>query len=40
MFCVETFILEYWEKKTKTENQQLFEGIIDGTLSDRVEVLN
>ena len=28
MFCLETFILDYWEK-TWTENQQLFDGIID-----------
>ena len=36
MFCLETFILDYWEKKTRTENQQLFEGIIDVTLFDGV----
>ena len=38
MFCLETFILNYWEK-TWTENQQLFDGIIDVTLFDRVEGL-
>ena len=36
MFCLETFILHYWEK-TQAENQQLFDGIIDVTLFDRVE---
>jgi hypothetical protein len=39
MFCLKTFILGYWEK-TRTENQQLFEGIIDVTLFDRVEGLD
>ena len=39
MFCLQTFILDYWEKKG-TENQQLFEGIIDFTLLDRVEGLD
>ena len=38
MFCVETFILDYWEK-TRTENQQLSDGIIDVTLFVRVEGL-
>ena len=38
MFCLETFILDYWEK-TWTENQQLFDGIIDITLFDGVEGL-
>ena len=37
-FCPETFILDYWEK-TWTENQQLFDGIIDVTLFDGVEGL-
>ena len=36
MFCLETFILNYWEKETRTENQQLFDGIIDVTLFDGV----
>ena len=36
MFCLETFILDYREKKTWTENQQLFDGIIDVTLFDGV----
>ena len=40
MSCLETFILDYWEKKTQTENQQLFEGIIDMTLFDIVEGLD
>ena len=40
MFCLETFILVYWEKKTRTENQQLCDRIIDVTLSDGVEGLN
>ena len=35
MFCLETFILDHWEK-TGTENQQLFDVIIDVTLFDRV----
>ena len=39
MFCLETFILDYWEK-TRTENQQLFDGIIDVALIDWVERLN
>ena len=40
MFCLETFISDYWEKKTRIENQQLFYGIIDITLFDRVEGLD
>ena len=45
MFCHETFILDlfildYWEQKTQIENQQLFDGIIDVTLFDRVEGLD
>ena len=36
MFCLETFILDYREKKTWTENQQLFDGIIDIILFDEV----
>ena len=39
MFCLETFILDYWEK-TWTENQQLFDRIIDVTLFDGVENLD
>ena len=39
MFCLETFILDYWEK-TPSENQQLFDGIIDITLFDGVEGLD
>ena len=39
MVCLETFTLDYWEK-TGTENQQLFDGIIDVTLYDGVEWLN
>ena len=39
MFCLETFILDYWEK-TWTENQQLFDGIIDIALFDGVEGLD
>ena len=31
MFCLETFILDNTEKKTQTENQQLFDGITDIT---------
>ena len=38
MFFLETFILEYLEK-TLTENQQLFDRIIDVTLFDGVEGL-
>ena len=37
MFCVETLILDYWEKKT--ENEQLFDGMIDVKLFDGVEGL-
>ena len=40
MFCLETFILDYWGKKTRTENQQLFDGIIDVTLFDGEEGLD
>ena len=40
MFCLKTFILDYWKKKTQTENQQLFDGIMDITLFDGVEGLN
>ena len=39
MVCLETFTLDYWEK-TRTENQQLFDRIIDVTLFDRVEGLD
>ena len=39
MFYLETFILDCWEKK-RTGNQQLFDGIIDITLFDRVEGLD
>ena len=39
LVCLETFLLDYW-KKTWTENQQLFDGIIDVTLFDGVEGLN
>ena len=39
MFWIETLILDYWEK-TRTENQQLFDGIIDVTLFDWVEGLD
>ena len=39
MFGLETFVLGYWEK-TQTENQQLFDGIIDVTLFDGVERLD
>ena len=39
MVSFETFILDYWEKQ-KTENQQLFDGIIDVILFDGVEGLN
>ena len=35
-FCCETFILDY----KGTENQQLFDGIIDVTLFDGVEELD
>ena len=40
MFCLETFILDYWEKETRTENQQLFDGIMDITIFDGVEGLD
>ena len=40
MFCLETFLLDYWEKKTWTENQQLFDRIIDVTLFDGLEGLD
>ena len=40
MFCLEKFILVYWEKKTRTENQQLFDGIIDVILFFGVERLD
>ena len=40
MFFLEKFILDYWEKKTRTENQQLFDKIIDVTLFDGVEGLD
>ena len=33
-------LFQITEKKTQTENQQLFDGIIDGTLFDRVEGLS
>ena len=36
VICLETFILDYSE----TENQQLFDGIIDVTLFDEVEGLD
>ena len=36
MFCVETFILDHWEK---TEYQQLFDELIDVTLCDGIEGL-
>ena len=39
MFHLEIFILDYWEK-TWTENQQLFDRIIDVTLFDGVENLD
>ena len=39
MFWIETLILDYWEK-TRTKNQQLFDGIIDITLFDVAEGLN
>ena len=39
MLCIDTFILDYWEK-IWTENQQLFDWIIDVTLFDGVEGLN
>ena len=35
-FCLQTFILDYWEK-TWTKNQQLFDGIVGVTLFDGVE---
>ena len=35
MFC----LLDYWEK-TRTEDQKLFDGIIDVTLFDGVEGLD
>ena len=35
MFCLETFISDYWEK-TWIENQQLFDRIIDVTLFDGI----
>ena len=38
MFCHETLTLDYREK-TRDENQQLFEGIIDITLFAGVEGL-
>ena len=38
MFCLKTFILDYWEK-THSENQQLFDGKIYITLFDRVKGL-
>ena len=37
-FGLETFLLDYWEKKSRTENQQLFDRIIDITLFDGVEL--
>ena len=40
MFCLETFILDYWGKNKQTENQQLFDGKIDVTLFDGVEGLD
>ena len=39
MFCHETCILDYLEKKL-TVNQQLFDEIVDVTLFDGVEVLD
>ena len=33
-------ILDYWEKKTQTENQQLFDWMIDVALFDGVERLS
>ena len=39
MSFLDTVILDYWER-TQTENQQLFDGIIDVTLFDGVEGLN
>ena len=39
MFCLETFILDYWEK-TQIENKQFFDVIIDITLFDGVEGLD
>ena len=36
MFCLETSILDCWEK-TGTVNKQLFDGIIDNALFDGVE---
>ena len=38
-FCLETFILDYWEK-TWIENPQFFDGIIDITLFDEVQGLD
>ena len=43
MFCLETFILDIFqitEKKQQTENQQLFNRIIDVTLLFGVEGLD
>ena len=39
MFCLATFILDYWEK-TRTENQQLSDRIIDVALFDWVSRRN
>ena len=39
MFCLETFILDYWEK-TQIKSQQLFEVIIDITSFYGVEGLD
>ena len=33
-------ILDYWEKKTQTENQHFFEGIIEVTIFDGIEGLD
>ena len=38
--CVLKQLFDITEKKTGTENQQLFDGIIDVTLFDGVEGLN
>ena len=39
-FCLEIFSLDYCTEKKKTENPQLFDGIIDVTLFDGVEGLD
>ena len=38
MFCLETFVLDYWIK-TGTEKKYIFDEIIDVTIFDEVEGL-